>query len=36
MSSEEAEELVEEQAAKFEESKPYLIEAWERKANQDD
>ena len=35
MSSQEAESLVEEQAVKFEESKPYLIEAWERKNSLD-
>jgi hypothetical protein len=32
MSSQEAEDLVEEQAVKFEEHKDYLIEAWDKKS----
>jgi hypothetical protein len=35
MSSQEAEELVEDQALKFEEHKDYLIEAWDRKSPQE-
>ncbi len=34
MSSQEAENLVEEQAVKFEKHKDYLIEVWDKKSNE--
>jgi hypothetical protein len=36
MSSQEAEELVEEQAVKFEEQKEYLIQVWDQKVAEDE